>query len=691
MGFTGLIFTDALEMKALTKYYPGGEISLQAVLAGNDLLCLPADVPGSIALIRKAIRKGKLEWSDIETRVRKILLAKYQSGLANWAPVPLKGITADLNNGVAELTRKVAEQALTLLRNDRPALFPLSKGKRVAYVGVGIDKDNVFARRVREDYDAHIYYFDFKQSEEKAQQLAQYLKGQYDAVVIGLHNYSRRPGNNFGLSAAAITLVQQLQQQVPAITFDFGNPYALKFFCDAPVLIACYEDDPIIQETAADLLYGRLQAKGKLPVSICPAFPSGSGILASRLLQKAPLEALGFRPAKIQVIDSIVTDAIRQQAIPGAVVLVVKEGKIAYEKSFGHLTYDSTEVVYPETIYDLASVTKIMATTLSVMKLYDEGKLDLQQTLGFYLPSARGTNKEGIRLWDVILHQAGLKAYIPFYRETVDTALANIPLYQYYSRRYDSLHKVRVAEQLYMRTDWVDTMYKRILTSDVMPAGKYIYSDNDFIFLGKIVEAVSGMPLDQYVRKTFYEPLQLTSIGFRPREHFPLDYIAPTEEELGFRQQLIHGDVHDPGAAMFGGVAGHAGLFSNAYDLAVLSEMLLKGGTLNGHPFFRKETIDYFTAYQSDTRRGLGFDKPERDNATRPEPYPARSASPLTFGHTGFTGTCVWIDPSRQLTFIMLSNRVHNNGDMNRFLKMNVRAKVFETVYQALDAETSSR
>jgi CubicO group peptidase (beta-lactamase class C family) len=235
-----------------------------------------------------------------------------------------------------------------------------------------------------------------------------------------------------------------------------------------------------------------------------------------------------------------------------------------------------------------------------------------------------------------------------------------------------------------LRRDWSDTIYQRILQSSVGPQGIYLYSDLDFIFLGKIVEAISGMPLDEYAEKNFYAPLKLSSTAFKPRDHFPLNNIAPTEAEPIFRRQLLRGDVHDPGAAMFGGVAGHAGLFSNAYDVAVLCQMLLNGGKMNGIRFFQKSTVDLFTNYHANSRRGLGFDKPEKDNYLRLEPYPTMSASPLTFGHTGFTGTCVWVDPVQNLIYIFLSNRVYNNGDPNRFLHMNVRPKVHEVIYQSL-------
>jgi beta-glucosidase-like glycosyl hydrolase/CubicO group peptidase (beta-lactamase class C family) len=683
LNYKGLTFTDALEMKGVAKFYPDGEASREALIAGNDMLCLPGDIRGSIKKIRKAIRKGKMHWSDINEHVRKVLYAKYQYGLANWRPIDTTNLLNDLNSKVAATRRTIAENSITLLRNDNQAIFPLTKGPRIAYVGMGLTQDNAFAAQVRKGFDAEVYYFDYKKDSTAVAPLLQKLRDSFNVVIIGVHKFARYPANNFGISNAALQLIQGIQKQQQSITVVFGNPYAIKSMCNAPVLIAAYEDDDITQTTANDLLHGRFLAKGKLPVTVCPEFKYGDGIIVRRLLQTVPASQLGFNAVKMgTAIDSIVNDAIKQKAIPGAVVVVAKDGKIAYEKAFGYLTFDSTEPVYPETIYDLASVTKIMATTLSVMKLYDEGKLDIQKTLGDYLPVTRGTNKAPLKLWDILLHQAGLKAFIPFYRETVDAS--NNPLPAIYHADPDSIYSIRVAAHLYIRKDWEDTIMKRILTSSLEPKGKYIYSDNDYIFLGKIVEAITKMPLDVYVKKTFYDKLNLLETGFKPADRFPRDYIAPTEREKGFRNQLLHGDVHDPGAAMFGGVAGHAGLFSNGYEMAVLAQMLLNGGVLNGQNFFSRKTVDYFNQYHSEiSRRGLGFDKPEKDNATRAEPYPCTSASPQTFGHTGFTGTCFWVDPKNNLIFIFLSNRV-NSPDPSKFLKMSIRPKVQEAIYQSL-------
>jgi beta-N-acetylhexosaminidase len=694
LHYNGISFTDALEMKGVAKFYPDGDASVQSLIAGNDMLCLPGDVATSLVKINEALAGKKLKWKDIDARVKRVLYAKYYYGLADRKPVDTLHLTEDLNEGIKTMRRRVAENALTLLRNEDAAVFPLQheaggKIKRIAYIGMGLTGDNEFSRRMRADHNAHVYFFDYSLDSIKAAAALQLLSNRYDAVVIGLHNYARFPAHNFAISQPAAWLLQQLQEKNRSILLAFGNPYALKNDCGDRNLVVCYEDDEITQGVAADWLAGKFTAKGQLPVSVCEGYKAGAGILpAGRVLPVAGPVALGMDARQLDKIDAICKEAIDKQATPGCVVLVAKNGKIAYEKAFGYLSYDKTEPVYTESIYDMASCTKICATTMAVMKLYDEGKLDLQKTLGDYLPWVKGSNKESLKIFDVLLHQARLNAFIPFYKETIDSTRQGAPLPGIYALRQDSMHHIRVAENLYIRNDWEDTLYKRILDSKLGPPDKYVYSDNDFIFMGKIVEAVSGMSLDEYVRKTYYDPLGMSSSGFKPRERFPLGRIAPTALEPIFRQQQIRGDVHDPGSAMFGGVAGHAGLFSDAYDLAILEQMLLNGGMLNGHTFLKKGTIDYFTAYHSDiSRRGLGFDKPEKDNATRKEPYPCLSASSQTFGHTGFTGTCVWVDPKYDLIFIFLSNRVNPVEGNPRLSNLSIRGRIQEIVYQAMGVD----
>jgi CubicO group peptidase (beta-lactamase class C family) len=317
------------------------------------------------------------------------------------------------------------------------------------------------------------------------------------------------------------------------------------------------------------------------------------------------------------------------------------------------------------------------------MKLHDQGRLDIDGTLGDYLDWVRGSDKADLRLRDILLHQARLKSYIPFFRETVDSA-TGAPRDAFYRTARAPGYGIEVTEGMYLRDDFRDTMYRRIRQSPLEKPDNYIYSDNDFIFLGKVVEAVTGMPLDEYAAREFYRPLGLKSLGFNPLNRFPRQWIAPTEWEKTFRRGLIHGHVHDPGAALFGGVSGHAGLFGNAYDIAVLMQMLLNRGEMDGRRYLSDTTVEKFTAYQSRiSRRGLGFDKPERDNTTRKDPYPSLSASPWTFGHTGFTGTCAWADPKQNLVFVFLSNRVHPDGS-NKLLRMNVRGNIHEEVYRSL-------
>jgi CubicO group peptidase (beta-lactamase class C family) len=631
--------------------------------------------------VKQAIADGKLSWDDINEKVKKVLLVKYNLGLNHLNKIDTTNLLNDLNKKTNHIKELLAKNAISLLKRSSTSLLPLS-AKKVAYLGIGIDKSNEFATRLLLDFKADVLLFSIKDSSTKIDSLMQVL-ATYDAVVIGLHNYSRRPANNFGLSDNTIDLLKKVQQ-FNCINFVFGNPYALKYLCNAKNLVACYEDDLITQDAAADLLKGKYDAKGKLPVTVCEELKVGDGIVYNQFLPDTNPAAVGLNEDILKKIDSIAYNGIAKAAMPGCVVLVAKDGKIAYNKAFGFTNFDNKESINKDMIYDLASVTKVSATTVSIMKLYEEGKIDLQKTLGDYLPWVKGSDKSPIKLKDILLHQAGLNPFIPFYRDVIDT-VTGIPNPAYFSKVKDATHQFRAAEDLYVRNDYEDSLYHRIVTSKLTPSGHYIYSDNDFIFLGKIVEAVSGVTLNEYARINFYEPLQMTTTGFKPRERFPLGNIVPTEEEKHFRQQLIRGDVHDEGAAMFGGVAGHAGLFSNAYDLAKLYQMLLNGGELNGIRLLKKETIDLFTAYNSEiSRRGLGFDKPEKDNSTRKDPYPSASVSPETFGHTGFTGTCVWVDPKQKLIYIFLSNRVTPTRNNNKLSQMNIRPTIQEAVYQSI-------
>ena len=454
-------------------------------------------------------------------------------------------------------------------------------------------------------------------------------------------------------------------------------PNAIKNFFTASHLVACYQDDDITQYTAADLYNGDITAKGHLPVSI-DQFKYGY----SAFVPQPNLSSNNFYR-----VDSIVTDAIDKGAFTGGVVLAAKDGKILYQKPYGHYQFNpSSQRMKAESIFDLASVTKISATTVSIMKLYEQGKVKLNGTLGDYIPATRGTDKAKLKISDILLHQAGLIPDVLFYKYVRDS-ITHLPNPSIISTQRPGF-TVRVAENMYLRNDWLDTAFQLVLSSPVRQPGKYVYSDLDFILLGKVVEAVSKMPLNQYVQKTFYAAMDMKTTGFRPRERFSLDQIVPTEFDTLFRWQLLWGDVHDYSASVLGQVAGHAGLFSDAADLFKLYQMLLNEGTFNGKHYLKPKTIKLFTSYHSSiSRRGYGFDKPEKDNASRKQPYPAASVSAETFGHTGWTGTCVWIDPKSKIIYIFLSNRVQSQINNDKLSEMSVRGKIQDEIYKVVNAK----
>ncbi|SCB92249.1 beta-glucosidase [Chitinophaga costaii] len=691
LGYQGVVVTDALEMKGLSKYYSKGQESLQSLLAGNDLLELPSTASGSVAAIRKAIRKKKISWDEVNVHVKKVLLAKYQLGLANLQPIDTNHLTEDLNAGTDILRQQIANKAITVVKNENRLLpfTPATIQPRVAVVALGISKANVFVQQVK-NYrpDAATYLFSNAADTTQARALlAQIREQHYQAVIISLHNYNRRPAHHFDITDAQLQLMQQLQQELPSVTVFFGNAYAIQYACSAPAIVASYEDDDITQATTARILFGQLKPQGRLPVTVCPGLLSGQGITyalpAPVMVPHIQPEAVHMHSSVLARIDSLTRDAIDKGAMPGCSIFAMKDGQVVYQRQFGTLDPDRQEPVTQKTIYDLASVTKICATTLSVMKLYDEGKIKLNATLGQYLPWVKGTDKAKLKIRDILLHQAGLVPFIPFYKTMLDAQ--GRPDTNYFRDHLDSAHQVRVAQGLYLLNDYPTVMEKIIVESKLGKKHTYVYSDNDFIFLGKLVEQLTGQKLEDYVMTNFYAPLGLESTGFRPRERFTLPCIAPTENESIFRRQLIRGDVHDPGAAMFGGVAGHAGLFSDAQDLGIILQMLLNNGGYGGRQYIQPQTVKLFTAYNSDiSRRGLGFDKPEKDNAHREYHYPCRGASAQTFGHTGFTGTCVWVDPKSQLVFVFLSNRVCPDGTNPKLSALHVRENIMQTLYDAM-------
>lgn len=386
-------------------------------------------------------------------------------------------------------------------------------------------------------------------------------------------------------------------------------------------------------------------------------------------------------PYKLYKVDEFVNDAVAKAAFPGCRVFAAKDGKVFYDKSFGYFNYDYKTPVNAKTVYDLASVTKVVSTTLVIMRLYEQGKLNLDMTLGDYLPMTLNTDKAGLRIRDLLLHQAGLKAWIPFYKSFLDSQGYQSPVAFSATRSAD--YDIEVANSLYFRHDFRDTIWKMILASPLENKGRMVYSDLDYYFLAAVAEKMTGKTIDRLAADQFYTPMGLRTIGYNPLQFLKKENIAPTENDVTFRFQLLQGYVHDPGAALFGGVAGHAGVFGTAQDVAAIFQMLLNGGNYRGIRYFKKETIDMFAAYGSKiSRRGLGFDKPYAD---KNDGGPAGNrCSGYTFGHQGFTGTCVWADPATRVVFVFLSNRICPSQDNNLINKLSVRTIVQDRIYDAL-------
>ncbi len=686
LGYQGLTFTDALEMKGVAKYYPGGEAAVQSIIAGNDMLCLPEDVPATIAAIRKAIEEGRLTWQQVYDKCKRVLASKYEYVAGKTGTIDTTHLNADLNKDVDILRKSVAEKALTLLRQEAGwAPIPKETGNTLL-IQAGGAAGGALALDVQ-NRGGDVLYVSLK-GEGLPEALSMAGKAKYKKVIVALAGLGRSPASRFGISPALEVGLQTLGKDRRATLVLMGNPYALEYIDPAGFgnIAVAYEDDAVFQHVVFDWLSGVFSPEGKLPVSV-GLWKAGHGLMAANALMPVLPESVGMSAAVLQQINQVAQQGIDSGAFPGCVVMVLHKGKKVFEQAYGHLQYEGGEPVGISTIYDLASVSKISATNISLMKLYEDGLLDLEAPVSRYLPWLTGTDKDTIKIKNMLLHQSGLIAFIPFYKEVIDSK--GTPLPSLFRDRFRRRFSVPVTDQLFMRRQWVDTLYSRIAQSALLKNGpRYVYSDNNFILLAQVVKSLSGKSIDAYARDIFYKPMGLQTTGYLIYKEFDKRQIAPTENEKQFRQGLLWGYVHDPGAAMFGNVAGHAGLFSNASDLASLYQMLLNGGSFDGRQYLKKETINLFTSYQSDiSRRGFGFDKPEKDNAGRePEKrYPATFVSSSTFGHTGYTGTCVWVDPEKDLVYVFLSNRVYAEGGENRkLLTLNIRGRIHDIIYQSL-------
>ena len=686
LGFKGLIFTDALNMKGVSKFYKPGEVDVKALIAGNDVLLFAEDVPTAIKKIKEAVDSGYISQQEIDKRCLKILLAKQWTGLNQPQKIELKNLYSDLNTPQADLiNRKLTEASLTLLQN-KNKLIPLKQLEtlQIASLSLGEKNETIFQKTLA-NY-APIKHFSIdKDAKQLAFDTTLTALKKYNLVIVHINNTNNKADKNFGLTPQVLKMLKALMKQSKVIVNIAANPYILAkidSLQNADAIIMSYEDNEYSSYYSAQLIFGGIAASGKLPISVLPYFKAGQGIstTATRFKYTIP-EEIGANATTLLKIDSIVLKGIKDEVFPGCQVLVAKNGKVIYQKSFGYHAYDKKIKVKNTDLYDIASITKIAASTLSLMKLVDEKKINLDDRLCNYLPQLEGTNKQNIVLREMLTHQAGLRDWIPFWQKTIKKGVYNDSIYSstpniYYSKR--------VAAGLYIRNNYEDTIYKQIIESPLKERGKYLYSDMGYYFLKKIIENETKNALNIYVQNKFYSPLGLTTMGYKPLARFDVNRITPTELDLKFRKQLVHGDVHDPGAAMLGGVGGHAGVFSNANDLAVLMQLFMNKGEYGGKRYIDSATVNEFTKcqYCKDNRRAIGFDKPEM-NPDKDSPV-CGCVSYLSFGHAGFTGTLAWADPSNQLIYIFLSNRINPNAEDNKLTKSGMRTKIQEVIYDAV-------
>lgn len=693
LGFRGLAVTDALDMKGVTNYHKPGDIELEAFLAGNDILLLPLDIPGAIDKIQQAVDSGLITQDEVDFRCKKILAFKQLTGLDKPVNIDENGIVADINKPVNELiTRKIFENAITLVKNNNDIL-PVQHldTLRIASLVIGSKDVSPFQETLELYGPVEHFNVSSDPSEAEIARLRVALRD-FNLVITGIENTSQYSRRHFGITESAKRLIGMISSQPSLFVLDiFGNPYALSEFSDHQnhdAILVSYEDDSIAKDISAQIIFGAYGAHGTLPVTASTEFPAGTGITTEsigRLKYSIP-EEVGIPRKALDTIAKLVDYGIHEEAYPGAQVLLAKDGVVFFDRSFGYQTYDSKRHVKNSDIYDLASLTKIGASTLAIMDLYEKGQFDIDMPLSYYLPYLRHSNKRAKVSREILAHQAQLQPWIPFYWKTyTDHHHLDTNIYKDHSVKGYSTH---VANHLYILNSYRDSIFDTIASSELREKREYKYSDLGFYLLCDAIEKITKTPFDQFVRKNYYEPLGMATTGYKPLERFDTGRIIPTELDTTFRGQQIRGYVHDPGAAMLGGVSGHAGLFSDANDLAKLMQMYLQGGYYGGRQYLKPETINEFTQQQfplDENRRGIGFDKPYPEyDSLGPV---CEGASHKSFGHSGFTGTYTWADPENGLLYVFLSNRVYPNAYNYKLVKMDLRTDLHQLVYDILQKQ----
>lgn len=692
LGFKGLIFTDALNMKGVSKYYEPGKVDVAALLAGNDVLLFSEDVPKAITEIKLAITNKEITQKEIDKRCKKILYAKYWSGLNNVKKINTKTLAAKLHTAEAKnINVKLFQNSLTLLQN-KNNIIPLKRldTLKIASLSFGAKNENEFNTSIDRYANFKGFSYPIKVPKSNIPSIYENCKD-YNLLIITIHDMNQRPYQNFGVTTSLNNIIDSLSSNHKIILNILGNPYCLNKFTAAKKtdgLLMSYEEHPIAKDLSGQLIFGGIPALGKLSVSASKDFPINTGIIIKdrvRFNYTTP-KALGMDQSILNTIDSIALTCIKDSVFPGCQVFAAKDGQVFFQKSFGYHTYNDKRAVQNSDIYDLASITKIASSTASLMKMESDQLVNVDSTLSTYLSDMVDTSAyKNTKLVEMLTHQAGFTPWIPFY---IRTTKYKKPLPELYNKAKTSKYSERVAENLYAVPSLRDTIFKRILSKKISDRKKYKYSDVGYYFINEIIARQTKKPQNEYVNQSFYSPLGLGNIGYQPRGKWDLNRLVPTEKDNYFRHQLIQGDVHDQGAAMLDGVCGHAGLFSNSNDLAVMMQLFMQYGTYGGERYFDKNVVKKYTSspyyLTNSNRRGIGFDKPVRGGGSGPTC--SQCASSKSFGHSGFTGTVTWADPKNGLVYVFLSNRVYPDATNRKILKTSVRTRIQQLLYDAIDS-----
>ena len=680
LGFKGLIFTDALNMKSVSDFKLPSEINFEAFMAGNDVLLFPENVPAAIEKFILAYSLNLFTAERLAFSVKKILKFKYKAGLNSYKAIETDNLYKELNSVENEaLHYQLYENAITVLKNTA-AVLPIKNLdlQKIAYVKIGDDNNDAFVATLKKYAEVTVI------ADANLDSLQAKLAS-FTTVIIGYHK-SDVAFRNDDMRADEIAKIAFLAQNNNVILDIFAKPYALlpiANYQNIEGLVVSYQNSAIAQVVSAELIFGAIEAKGKLPVSINTSFKVNDGLSTDKLnrLGFTSAENVGMDSEILTKIDGIAAKAINAKMTPGIQVLVARNGKVIYQKSFGYHTYDKTIKVQNSDIYDVASLTKILATLPNVMLQYDQQKINLETTLGAMSPIFKDSNKQNINFKDLLSHYAGLPAGIPFYKATMDKS--KLPSEIYFRKKSEDQFSKQLGDSLFIRNDFSDTIMEMIVKSKISSKKEYKYSDLTFMILKDYLEKTTGKTLDVLIQENFYRSLGMNNSSFNPLTKFDKNRIPPTETDTYFRRQLLQGYVNDLSAALEGGVSGHAGIFSNAMDVAKIMELYLQKGSYGNQRYFSEKTFeDFNTCYfcAAGNRRGVGFDKPQL-GLVGPT---CGCASMTSFGHTGYTGTMAWADPETQIVYVFLSNRTYPIANENRLSKANIREDIQKIIYEAI-------